>query len=127
ALRRSTNKRRTSSSSRCGSQISISRLVNTGRRVKQFFWLLETVSTIFQGVTVGEGTVQGKYFNKIAEDLRRRQRGSAFDQMLVWATALHGYLSSPTGGGVRHGADLKAGLVMQENDARLYCNLIRSY
>jgi hypothetical protein len=95
--------------------------------VQEILWLLETVSTIFRGVTVGEGTVQGKYFNKIAEDLRRRQRGSAFDQMLVWATALHGYLSSPSGGGVRHGADLKAGLVMQENEARLYCNLIRSY
>jgi hypothetical protein len=95
--------------------------------VQEILWLLETVSTIFQGVTVGEGTVQGKYFNKIAEDLRRRQRGSAFDQMLGWATTLQGYLSSPTGGGVRHGADLKANLVMQENEARLYCNLIRSY
>jgi hypothetical protein len=95
--------------------------------VQEILWLLETVSTIFQGVTVGEGTVQGKYFNKIADDLRRRQRGSAFEQTLGWATALHGYLSSPTGGGVRHGANLKAGLVMQENDARLYCNLIRSY
>jgi hypothetical protein len=95
--------------------------------VQEILWLLETVSTIFQGVQLGEGTVQGKYFNKIADDLKRRQRGTAFEQMLSWATALHGYLSSPTGGGVRHGADLKAGLVMQENEARLYCNLIRSY
>ena len=34
---------------------------------------------------------------------------------------------SPTGGGVRHGADLKAGIPMQPNEARLFCNLIRSY
>jgi hypothetical protein len=28
------------------------------------------------------------------------------NQVLGWMTALHGYLSSPTGGGVRHGLDL---------------------
>jgi hypothetical protein len=44
----------------------------------------------------------------------RFTRGSVFDQMLGWATALQGYLSSPTGGGVRHGTNLKAGLTMQE-------------
>ncbi|SPZ48216.1 Uncharacterised protein [Agrobacterium tumefaciens] len=40
---------------------------------------------------------------------------------------LHGYLSSPTGGGVRHGVDLKEGLALEIDEARLYCNLIRSY
>jgi len=40
---------------------------------------------------------------------------------------LHGYLSSPTGGGVRHGVDLREGLALQIDEARLYCNLIRSY
>jgi hypothetical protein len=40
---------------------------------------------------------------------------------------LHGYLSSPTGGGVRHGVDLRDGLALHINEARLYCNLIRSY
>jgi hypothetical protein len=40
---------------------------------------------------------------------------------------LHGYLSSPTGGGVRHGADLKEGVALEVNEARLCCNLIRSY
>lgn len=48
-------------------------------------------------------------------------------QILDWMTKLHGYLSSPTGGGVRHGMDLKAGVAIQQNEARLYCNLIRSY
>jgi len=50
----------------------------------------------------------------------------AFSTLTNSCRRLHA-TSSPTGGGVRHGADLKAGLVMQENEARLYCNLIRSY
>ena len=40
---------------------------------------------------------------------------------------LHGFLSSPTGGGVRHGLDLKDGVARADHEARLYCNLIRSY
>jgi hypothetical protein len=95
--------------------------------VQEILWLLETVSTLFQGLPVGENTVQGKYFNKIADDLRRHHRGTTFEQMLNWATTLHGYLSSPTGGGVRHGASLKTGIALQPNEARLFCNLIRSY
>jgi hypothetical protein len=49
------------------------------------------------------------------------------EQVLKWITGLHGYLSSPTGGGIRHGADLKAGVVVDEAEAKLYCNLVRSY
>ena len=49
------------------------------------------------------------------------------EQVLAWVTTLHAYLSSPTGGGIRHGADLKKGIATQPNEARLYCNLIRSY
>ena len=95
--------------------------------VQEILWLLETVSTAFQGLETSEGTVQGKYFNKIAEDLRRHHKGKTLEQVLTWATALHGYLSSPTGGGIRHGADLKSGIAVEPNDARLFCNLIRSY
>lgn len=95
--------------------------------VQEILWLLETVATAFRGLDIGDGTVQGKYFNKIADDLRRHHKGKTFEQVLNWATALHGYLSSPTGGGVRHGASLKAGIPMQQNEARLFCNLIRSY
>lgn len=40
---------------------------------------------------------------------------------------LHGYLSSPTGGGVRHGVDLNEGVALELNEARLCCNLIKSY
>jgi hypothetical protein len=95
--------------------------------VQELLWLLETISTAFQGLDTGMGTIQGKYFNKIAEDLRRKHRGKTLDQVLDWITTLHGYLSSPTGGGIRHGTDLKAGIATQPNEARLFCNLIRSY
>jgi hypothetical protein len=40
---------------------------------------------------------------------------------------LHGYLSSPTGGGVRHGGTLTSAAEMSPHEARLFCNLIRSY
>jgi len=73
------------------------------------------------------GTIQGKYFNRIIDDLRQAHRDKTLDQILLWVTTLHGYLSSPTGGGIRHGADLKAGIATQPNEARLFCNLIRSY
>ncbi|MGE0034835.1 MAG: hypothetical protein AB7S93_04305 [Xanthobacteraceae bacterium] len=95
--------------------------------VQEILWLLETVSTAFQGLKIGESTVQGKYFNKIADDLRRHHKGKTLEHALTWTTTLHGYLSSPTGGGVRHGSTLKADITMLPNEARLFCNLIRSY
>jgi len=95
--------------------------------VQESLWLLETISTAFQGLAVAETTIQGKYFNKIAEELRRHGKGTTLSQVLGWVTTLHGYLSSPTGGGVRHGADLRLGVAMDDVEARLYCNLIRSY
>lgn len=96
--------------------------------VQEILWLLETVSTAFQGLDTGSGTVEGKYFNKIAGDLRKHQRGKTIDWVLEWVMTLHGYLSSPTGGGVRHGMDLNSGMEeMEANDARLFCNLIQSY
>ena len=95
--------------------------------VQEILWLLETISTLFQGLSMGKGTVQGKYFNKISADLRKYHKGTTLEQALKWATELHGYLSSPTGGGVRHGVDLRENIAMTPNDARLFCNLIRSY
>jgi hypothetical protein len=48
--------------------------------------------------------------------------------VLEWCTSLHGYLSSPTGGGIRHGSYiLRPDLNLQDHEARLFCNLIRSY
>jgi hypothetical protein len=95
--------------------------------VQEVLWLLETVSTSFQGLEVGTGTVQGKYFNKIVAGLRRNQQGTTLNQVLDWITTLHGYLSSPTGGGIRHGTSLKTGVGTRPHEARLFCNLIRSY
>jgi len=95
--------------------------------IQENLWLLETVSTAFKGLELESGTIQGKYFNRIIDDLRQAHRDKTLDQILSWVTTLHGYLSSPTGRGIRHGADLKAGIATQPNEARLFCNLIRSY
>lgn len=59
--------------------------------------------------------------------MRRIAKGSTLERVLEWVTNVHGYLSSPTGGGVRHGLDLNAGVLIGANEARLFCNLIRSY
>ncbi len=52
--------------------------------VQEILWLVETVSTAFQGLQTDAGTVQGKYFNKIAdktEDRRGDEEGfSEFDE-----------------------------------------------
>lgn len=106
------------------------RLLAEGRSrqaVQELLWLLETVSTAFKGMDVGEGTVQGKYFNKIVGDLKKHSRGRTSHQVLQWIEILHGYLSSPTGGGVRHGTDLKSTVEIEDNEARLFCYLVRAY
>jgi hypothetical protein len=95
--------------------------------VQELLWLLESVTTAFKGLDTESGKVEGTYFNRIVQDLRNKKRGTALDQALDWANKLHGYLSSPTGGGVRHGIDLNAGIAMNLHEARLYSNLIRSY
>jgi hypothetical protein len=105
------------------------RLLSDGRdrpAVQEILWLLETVSTAFRGIDVGEGRVRGKYFNTIVADLKRLEGGD-LKVVLEWITALHGYLSSPTGGRVRHGADLAGDVTIRPNEARLFCNLTRSY
>ena len=45
----------------------------------------------------------------------------------LWLTTMHGYLSAPAGGGVRHGLDLDDGVEITHSEALLYCNLTRSY
>lgn len=95
--------------------------------VQELLWLLETVSTAFRGIETQLGTVAGKYFNQIARDLRAKHAGTTLDRVLEWVTALHGYLSSPSGGGVRHGLDLDSGVQVTPIEGRMYCNLIRSY
>jgi len=95
--------------------------------VQESLWLLETISTAFRGVETETGTIAGRYFNQIARELRQASRGTTLERVLAWTTTLHGYLSSPTGGGVRHGIDLRAGAEIGPAEARLFCNLIRSY
>ncbi|MBN2093083.1 hypothetical protein JW964_25895 [candidate division KSB1 bacterium] len=95
--------------------------------VQECLWMLETVTTAFRGVETETGTVEGKYFNEIVRELRAIEQGNALKRVLDWIGSLHGYLSSPTGGGVRHGLDLNAGVQIDDNEARLFCNLIRSY
>ncbi len=100
---------------------------NGRQAVQELLWLLETLSTAFRGLPASTGTVQGKYFNKIVAELRAGQRGTHQEQIFNWMVALHGFLSTPTGGGIRHGLDLVDGDPVLIDEARLYCNLIRSY
>lgn len=95
--------------------------------VQEILWLLETVSTAFQGQESGTGMVEGKYFNEIVRVLRNNNRGSALGEALGWITKMHGYLSSPGGGDVRHGTQLAADVSPTLKEAHLYCNLTRSY
>ena len=99
---------------------------NGRQAVQEVLWLLETFSTAFRSEKILDGNINGRYFNKIIDELRRRGEGHQ-KQILQWMMNLHGYLSSPTGGGVRHGVDLNDGLELGITEARLYCNLIRSY
>ncbi len=85
------------------------------------------MSTAFDGQEIGTGTVEGKYFNEIVRALRNNNRGSALAEALGWMTKMHGFLSSPGGGGVRHGTQLAADVSPTLNEAHLYCNLTRSY
>jgi hypothetical protein len=104
--------------------------LNTGSYragVQEILWLLETISTAFQGVEYPEGNITGKYFNKIIGDLRRFNRDRTLSRVVDWMENMHGYLSSPGGGGIRHGALLNENVEITESEARLYCDLTRSY
>ena len=106
------------------------RLLDEGRNrqaISEVLWLMETVSTAFKGAETASGSVEGKYFVKIVKDLRRLHRGGTLDQVLGWISTLHGYLSSPTGGGIRHGTDIADPKELADHEARLFCNLVREY
>ena len=95
--------------------------------VQEILWLLETVATVFRGLETQSGRIEGGYFNHIVRDLRSKHSGTTLDRVLEWIANMHGFLSSPTGGGVRHGRDLDRGVELDSNEARLFCNLTRSY
>ena len=106
------------------------RLLDEGqgrRAVQEILFLLESIITGFRGIDTDEATIQGKYFNEITRDLNNQGQGKPQAQIISWMQALYGYLSSPTGGGVRHGVDLQEITAIRTHEARLYCNLIRSY
>ena len=94
--------------------------------VQNLLWVLESVATAFRGVVVEGTEVRGHYFNRIIRELRGAAEGRILEQALGWLDTLHGYLSAPKGGGIRHGLDLNSDPIT-DNEARLFCNLIRSY
>jgi hypothetical protein len=95
--------------------------------VQEILWLLETISTAFDGRETSVGTIEGKYFNAIVRELIKHGSGGTRAQVAKWISSLHGYLSSPSGGGVRHGTDLNAVVEISMHEAMLYCNLTKSY
>ncbi len=104
-------------------------LLNEGRgreAVQEVLWLLETISTAFQGATVGRQVVEGTYFNQIVGNVRRAAEGRILQRVIGWLENVHGYLSAPAGGGVRHGATLDLD-ALQPHEARLFVNLVRSF
>ncbi len=44
--------------------------------VQEILWLLESVVTAFRGLRDGETTIEGKYFNKIVQELRAKKKGT---------------------------------------------------
>ena len=95
--------------------------------VQEILFLLESVATAFRGLDTEAGQIGGGYFNQIVRELRQAGARPALEQILNWLTTMHGYLSAPAGGGVRHGLDLNRGVEITHSEARLFCNLTRSY
>ena len=95
--------------------------------VQEILFVLESVVTAFRGLDTEAGQIGSGYFNQIVRELRQRDARPALDRILNWLTTMHGYLSAPAGGGVRHGLDLNRGIEISHSEARLYCNLTRSY
>lgn len=109
----------------------VGRLLSTAgeerRAVAEMLWLLETFSTAFNGLESPDKPELGSYFNKVIGTLRSQRKGTPFDQIMVWLMGIHGYLSSPTGGGVRHGTDILNPRELGPGEAQLYVNLMSSY
>lgn len=94
--------------------------------VNHIWWLLESVSTAFSGLTIAGRKIEGSYFNAVAKDIQQADGGSMLGTVARWLTALQAYLSGPDQAGIRHGRQLHLeGL--QPHEAVLLCNLTRSY
>lgn len=99
---------------------------NYRQAIQDMLWALESTSTLFRDEQIQNQKISGDYFNKIIQSLKRHAQGHQ-KHILEWMMSLHGYLSSPRGGGIRHGVDLREGLDLEINEARLICDLLRSY
>lgn len=95
--------------------------------VQEVYWLLESITTAFRGVQIADSNIKGKYFSKIIEEMRHLNRHKTLDQVSGWLINIYGYLSAPGGGGVRHGADILNYDELTPGEARLFCDLARSY
>jgi hypothetical protein len=95
--------------------------------VQESLWLLETVTTTFQGLETDHATIAGNYFNKIVGDLRRHHKGKTLDQVLTWMMALHGVPLFADGWANTARRRLSGDVKIDRNEARLFLNLIRSY
>jgi hypothetical protein len=42
--------------------------------VQEMLWILESIATTFRGANLSTGTIQGRYFNEIARELRAASR-----------------------------------------------------
>jgi hypothetical protein len=49
--------------------------------VQEMLWILESVTTVFRGVELPTGTVQGRYFNEIARELRASGHGKTLERV----------------------------------------------
>lgn len=95
--------------------------------VQEMLWIFESIVTVFIGVETADAKVKGHYFNQIAKELKKIGSGKTLERAIDWSTALHGYLSSPTGGGVRHGQNLQVLSKLTTEEGRFFCNLIMAY
>jgi hypothetical protein len=95
--------------------------------VNHIWWLLESISTAFAGLTINGRVIGGDYFNEVMKGVQQAVGGSStLGTVARWLTALQSYLSGPDQGGIRHGRQLHLeGL--QPHEAVLFCNLTRSY
>jgi hypothetical protein len=94
--------------------------------VQQIWWLLESISTSFRGLTINQTEIQGEYFNEVMKAVKRASEGSLLSNASRWVMDLQSYLSDTSGGGIRHGRELRLG-GLQTHEAELFCNLTRSY
>jgi len=74
--------------------------------VAKIWFVLESILTVFRGLKVGDQTVEGAYFNKVVHSLKGTEIDPTFKMVLDLASRVHGQLSDPSTGRLRHGSEL---------------------